>query len=193
MSYRMMLVVLPLAAAFGCRSSDVLLEDKRDPKIVVHAWFGETDPITAMRAAELMEYNSQLTAARTAVINAKEGDVDLAERKLEQIKATKPEEPTMILVDGGISNFTGLALVCQVFQVDHRGRINLNGPTVEVVNLAPAPNPKVEPTTVACSLPEGYKYLFRFIETASGNVVFETVNETTVVRTVKWAACVKPK
>lgn len=191
--FRMFLVVLPFVAAFGCRSSDVLLEDKRDPKIVVHAWFGETDPITAMRAAELMEYNSHLTAARTAVINANEGEVDLAERKLEQIKATKPEEPTTVLVGGAISNFTDLPLVCQVFQVDHRGRVNLNGPTVEVVSLAPAPIPGVSPTVGESSLPEGSKYLFRFIEPASGNVVFETVNLTTVVRGKQWAACVKPR
>lgn len=192
--FRMISIVVTSFVAVtvvGCGSaSDVHMSDKdlEKGKVVVNAYFYDTDPIEVARAAELSRYSFEVSLAMKEL---REKGTPEAEETLTALLAARPPEPQRVDVPGTISNFVGEARVCHVFLLDRQGRMDPHAAPVAVVSLPPATAPNITPSTTAVTLAEGNRYHFRFINPATGVVVYEQSMLRPVNRTRGWSACVK--
>lgn len=190
--YRMILV-LPAFLVIGCGTpSDVHMSDKdiHSGRLVVNAYFYDTDPISVAYAAELTRYSYEMSRAMKAVREAPAEESAAAEERLTALLAAKPEVSPAVEVEGIITNMVPETRACQVYLLDRQGRLDPHAAPVRVVILDAAAD-TTSGSAKTTTLLEGNRYHFRFLNPATGAMVFEQSMARPVSRHRGWAACVK--
>ena len=150
MYYRMILV-LPLTVTIGCTTpSDVTLSDARANGVTVSGRYFYTDPMTTMVAGAQMLHNHEEMRAIEAVREAAdEAQLQFALKKLEAVKAARPQVP--VKVPGTITNYSTRDLICEIFADESRA-----------LRLGTVPLPSNSEVTFY--LTQGLHALFVFVE-----------------------------